>query len=296
MKLTCPNCGAGFEVSAEALGPTGRKVRCSACSTQWTARAEPAAPAPAPAPAATVLLEVPVAAPVVPAPAPSAPALPETTFSPLEPPAPEPEIPAEEVGQPDIAALREAAILGHSPPRPAAAAADEEEHESDASQATAQFVRTPPARAEARAPRRLGAILGWILFLLVLIAIGGAVWKREQVMAAFPQTREIFRSFGFNVPGPADGLDLVSPQPTWTRTTDGQPLLVVQGVVKNLSGATREIPPLRAILRDGTREVRAETFTASAARVEAGGEVPYRVEIRAPPQATTIAVVFSSAE
>jgi predicted Zn finger-like uncharacterized protein len=294
MKLTCPNCGAGFEVRAEALGPTGRKVRCSACSYQWTARADAAAPAPAPAP--TVLLEVPVAAPTVPepAPAPPAPALPETTLSPLEPPAPEPQIPAEEVGQPDIAALREAAILGHSPPPPAAA--DEDEHGSDVSQATAKFVRMPPARAEARAPRRLGALLGWILFALVLIALGGAVWKREQVMAAFPQTREIFHRLGFNVPGPADGLDFGPPQPTWTRTADGQPLLVVQGVVRNLSSAAREVPPLRAILRDGTREVRAENFTASAARVEAGGEVPYRVEIHAPPQATTIAVVFASAE
>jgi predicted Zn finger-like uncharacterized protein len=295
MKLTCPNCGAGFEVRAEALGPTGRKVRCSACSYQWTARAEAAA-APAPSPAPTVLLEVPVAAPEpVPAPPPPAPALPETTFSPLEPPAPEPEIPAEEVGQPDIAALREAAILGHSPPP--TAAADEDDHESDAPQVAPTLGRMPPARAEARAPRRLGALLGWILFALVLIALGGAVWKREQVMAAFPQTRDIFHRLGFNVPGAADGLDFGPPQPTWTRTADGQPLLVVQGVVRNLSSASREIPPLRAILRDGTSEVRSESFTASAPRVEAGGEVPYRVEIRAPPpQASTIAVVFSSAE
>jgi hypothetical protein len=181
---------------------------------------------------------------------------------------------------------------------PAAAHHEEDEEDSSAGSSSPVLGRAPPTRAEARTPRRFGALIGWVLFVLVLIALGAAVWKREQVMAAFPQTRTIFHSFGFNVPSPADGLDLVSPQLTWTRNAapDNQPLLVVQGVVRNVSTGPREIPPLRAILRDGTVEVQSWTFAAAAPRVEAGAEVPYRFEIRTPPNGTTIAVVFSPAE
>ncbi len=39
MILACPNCMARFRVEVEALGATGRRVRCSKCHHVW--RAEP---------------------------------------------------------------------------------------------------------------------------------------------------------------------------------------------------------------------------------------------------------------
>lgn len=44
MQLSCPNCGATYEVPENAIGPTGRKIRCRACDTSWF---EPARGAPA---------------------------------------------------------------------------------------------------------------------------------------------------------------------------------------------------------------------------------------------------------
>jgi predicted Zn finger-like uncharacterized protein len=35
MQLTCPNCGATYDVPDAALGSAGRKVRCRACDTSW---------------------------------------------------------------------------------------------------------------------------------------------------------------------------------------------------------------------------------------------------------------------
>lgn len=62
MIISCPNCGASFNVKAEALGPNGRTVKCSKCDHRWHATAEPPEPeevsrepaetAPAPAAAA----------------------------------------------------------------------------------------------------------------------------------------------------------------------------------------------------------------------------------------------------
>ena len=37
MIITCPGCGASFNVNPDALGAAGRKVRCSKCSHQWLA-------------------------------------------------------------------------------------------------------------------------------------------------------------------------------------------------------------------------------------------------------------------
>jgi predicted Zn finger-like uncharacterized protein len=40
MRLTCPNCAASYDIKAEALGPTGRTVRCASCGTKWFAAPE----------------------------------------------------------------------------------------------------------------------------------------------------------------------------------------------------------------------------------------------------------------
>jgi predicted Zn finger-like uncharacterized protein len=35
MRLTCPNCGARYEVADSMIPPEGRDVQCSSCSTTW---------------------------------------------------------------------------------------------------------------------------------------------------------------------------------------------------------------------------------------------------------------------
>ena len=37
MILTCPNCATRFFVERESVGPAGRRVKCSACATEWVA-------------------------------------------------------------------------------------------------------------------------------------------------------------------------------------------------------------------------------------------------------------------
>lgn len=40
MIVSCPNCATRFEVPESALGPAGRKVRCSACAHLWRQHAD----------------------------------------------------------------------------------------------------------------------------------------------------------------------------------------------------------------------------------------------------------------
>jgi predicted Zn finger-like uncharacterized protein len=71
MQLSCPNCGATYEVPENAIGPNGRKIRCRACDTSWfepAPIAAPAAPLPmtpppvSPIPVATPVPESPMSA------------------------------------------------------------------------------------------------------------------------------------------------------------------------------------------------------------------------------------------
>ncbi|MBM9593304.1 zinc-ribbon domain-containing protein [Roseitranquillus sediminis] len=50
IRLTCPNCGAIYEVDASLVPESGRTVQCSACERTWHARPEPAAATPPPEP------------------------------------------------------------------------------------------------------------------------------------------------------------------------------------------------------------------------------------------------------
>ncbi|MCA1300299.1 MJ0042-type zinc finger domain-containing protein [Stappia indica] len=43
MKITCPDCGTSYEVTAEALGSAGRSVKCTRCGSRWHADPTPAA-------------------------------------------------------------------------------------------------------------------------------------------------------------------------------------------------------------------------------------------------------------
>lgn len=50
MQLTCPACGARYEVAADLIPAAGRAVRCSGCQAEWMASGADAAAAPATAP------------------------------------------------------------------------------------------------------------------------------------------------------------------------------------------------------------------------------------------------------
>lgn len=58
MRLTCPTCGAQYEVPDEVIPEEGRDVQCSACEKTWFQAKYPDQPAPAAAP--PVVEEIPV--------------------------------------------------------------------------------------------------------------------------------------------------------------------------------------------------------------------------------------------
>jgi predicted Zn finger-like uncharacterized protein len=82
MRITCPSCGSGYDVPDDAIGPSGRKVRCRACGSSWmqAGAGGAALPVSQPAPAAPQAVAIPEPAS----------SLPEPGAEPMEPVSPMP--------------------------------------------------------------------------------------------------------------------------------------------------------------------------------------------------------------
>ncbi len=302
MILKCPNCGARFRVPADALGPEGRQVRCSRCRHQWGATVGDLAPEPAMAAAAARSGAAPRRAPApakkkpapklkpAPAPPPPPPAAavePEPPSPPPPPPPPEPE--PEPVPSPTTEAAEDARLHAEAEEPPAVSAFDE---------MLARAVAPPPRPAKpARPPvlKRLAAVVGWVLLVVVVGGLAAAAWERDVVMNAFPKTKPVYAFLGFELPPPGEGLRLTNVNSTRT-TTDGVPVLVIEGKVTNTSDGPRDVPPMRGSLRDTKdQELQAWTFKADTAKLAAGETASFKTEVQKPsPQATGLSISFSA--
>lgn len=154
-----------------------------------------------------------------------------------------------------------------------------------------------PAIASHPRRRPVGAIVGWILFALVVVALGVAVAAREQIMALYPETRDVYGALGFEIPPPGEGLqitDVVSSR----STQAGVPVLTSEGRIVNVSSIERRLPLLRGALRDASgRELQSWHFTVPAERLAPGESVTFRTEIRQPAAAAAeLSITFVDAD
>lgn len=140
---------------------------------------------------------------------------------------------------------------------------------------------------------RVGVLLGWLLLLVVVVALGIAAAERETVMALFPESRPFYGAVGFEVPAPGDGLKIVDV--TSSRIMqEGVPVLICEGRISNVSHYKQEVPTLRGALRDSEgRELQSWTFTVPTTSLSAGDSIPFRTEIRQPAaSATELSITF----
>lgn len=192
----------------------------------------------------------------------------------------------------------DAAPPAPGPESPAAEPAPSSEPESEAP--TGDGPPEPAVRVEAL-PQRLKPIprgsglpalpgeprrplpVGWALLgLAVIAAIVGLALGRDAIVAAWPPANRLYASFGFPVELPGMGLEfrnVVS-----TRTDEGgRQVLVVRGLIANITNGKRPIPGLRVALKDEQdRRVQEWSFKADAASVDPGESLPFETRIADP--------------
>jgi predicted Zn finger-like uncharacterized protein len=238
MILTCPACRTRYAVPDNAIGSTGRQVRCAQCKHSWF-QSPPEAEAAEPD--ASVSPEVPVSQDM--------PTVPEVPIA--------PEVAAAAVAPEPVPAPPHA--FGDDPVEPPAHAAAYEEPLADADEVLSRPAPTlgdepaiamqpaegvyDPFAAEPPFRPRGGRARIWIVIaavVLVLIAAAAAA------------------AYFFHIPG-LDGISLARKgtplhlqvfQPQRQTMESGNSLLAVTGMISNPTESRQRVPPIHAELRD----------------------------------------------
>ncbi|MFL9825425.1 MJ0042-type zinc finger domain-containing protein [Rhodoplanes sp. SY1] len=306
MKIVCPRCEAWYEVPEASVG-RGRAVRCAECRTEWTATAEDAVRAEeaafrreaarreterAAAAAASAFATASAGEPgwgggTAP-----------TGFD--APPASAASAEPEDDGWPDDL----------MPPKPAAAAEPEPDGFSaaavedapsvvpetdpftlpegptrdwDAEFEAAEARRIARERAKPQGKRRFAIPKPtWATVSLALLVVIGAIlgWRAD-VVRALPQTGGLFAAIGLPVNLRGLAFDAVKVQ---ADVSDKVPVVIVEGVVVNVSKVRIDVPRLRFAMRD---QHGAETHTWTALpqkpSLAPGESQPFRTRLASPP-------------
>lgn len=208
MRIECPSCAAGFEVSPSALEPNGRTVRCAACKTTWFA------PAPSLVLADGAAEEISNPAPVVSA--------------------------------EDRADHEALAAVGKTADVPAVVTIENSPPVSPAEEEAPPPVPIPKRKTVAqfapavRKPKRRFP-LGLVAALLVCVLSLGLVNRQSMVRAA-PELATLYSAIGF--PVNLRGLEFQNIR-TRQEIQDGITVLAIEGDVENIVSRAVELPRVR---------------------------------------------------
>ncbi|MDF1747824.1 MAG: zinc-ribbon domain-containing protein [Alphaproteobacteria bacterium] len=261
MILTCPNCSTKFRVKDDAVGPTGRKVKCRNCAHVWHAMPEgmdgpvPAPPAPKPKPK-----------PVEPArPAEFDNSMdedfapPPAAAAPLRSPAPNGNSPDNMNDMPD-----------GMPPPPIAQDGD--------------FVlRQRQPKVEKKSP-----VMAWVILLILLIATGAVgFFFRDGIVSAYPPISKVYSWIGLDSNLLINGLIPEADEAKAIQTEDGIRLVFTGKVTSKLSERV-DLPLLRGSLVDtNQQELHVWTFAADKPDILPGEIVTFTTEVVNPPAGVT---------
>lgn len=284
MLIVCPDCSTAYQIKPAALGADGRSVRCAQCKNTWFATLESAVeePAMAAAPSPGRAPE-----PQPPAPQPPAPPSPvddfETTAS---------DFSVEGVMPPDDAAAQNEDALAVTDAPPIAP----QEQGEPAADGPQKFDPGVPDQTETVAARRarqtyadskdkrsvLQRLFSLPMLIVVLLAaVLGALNWRAAVVRQFPQTASLFAAIG--LPVNLRGLTFEAVKST-SEIHDGVMVLVVEGMIVNLTRHTLDVPRLRLALRNSAgHEVYAWTARPAKTTLGSGNGLPFRARLASPP-------------
>jgi predicted Zn finger-like uncharacterized protein len=148
--------------------------------------------------------------------------------------------------------------------------------------------RAAAAARRNRSPR----IVAWLVALLVVLVLAGAVIGRNEIVASFPESAPIYRALRLPLAA-QPGLEFGDVNPK-RLVEGGVSVLVFEGEIVNLSKEQRHVPPIRVILLDdGGRQLQGETFSSKDASLDAGGKTTFSGRLVNPPsQARNYSITF----
>ncbi|HEX7007092.1 MAG TPA: DUF3426 domain-containing protein [Alphaproteobacteria bacterium] len=255
MIITCPECATRFSLDPSAIGPQGRKVRCSSCHHTWlqTLPAEAEAVAVGAGPG---------------------------TLSFEERRAPEP------VAAPAGASSASASIA-------AASASVAAEREARQAERGVRFQR-PPIDTEDQ-HTIWPVLLAWLLFFAMVVAIVAGFYRfRQQFVDLWPPAVQLYELFDIDVvPPPGYGLRIEVGEQSRV-VEDGASVLVIKGTVANVSDRPRQVARIQGTMFDAAgRPTQSWDFAPNKEILAAGETIAFETRVKNPaPTATRFELNF----
>ncbi len=144
--------------------------------------------------------------------------------------------------------------------------------------------------------RGYGAAIGWAVFLFCFLgSIGGVFAMKEQIVERWPPAARLYEVLGAPVETAGAGLEVRNVVSS-RRDEAGASVIVVEGIVVNVSGKARDVPPLRVFVRSSAKQdLKDWTLHTDVKTLQPGEIVNFRSELRDPPRgATDLAIEFSA--
>lgn len=257
MRIECPSCAAGFEVSPSALEPNGRTVRCAACKTTWFA------PAPSLVLADGASEQIPA-----PAPTPAVTADDRADHEALAAVGKKAEIEDAKIEDAKIVDVVDA---------PSVSPAEEEAVPSPMPRRKTVAPFMPAAR------KRPAAIpLGFVAALLFgIISVG--VLSRQSIVRAAPELATLYAAVG--LPVNLRGLEFQNIR-TKQEIQDGITVLAIEGEVENIAKRAVELPRVRlSVLGDNGVEIYSWTALLPRSILYPHERVQFKSRLASPPAA-----------
>ncbi|MBT3792200.1 MAG: DUF3426 domain-containing protein [Rhodospirillales bacterium] len=147
-----------------------------------------------------------------------------------------------------------------------------------------EAARKANERASALDVKRPVNRLGWgILITIVAGVIIGGVLARDAIVRAWHPSQRLYAAVGYAMPKPGEGLRIKITG--HSRIVEGQKtVLVIKGEIFNASKTVRDVPRLRASLRDDqAKELAGWTFATAQSRLLPGERAPFVSRKENPP-------------
>lgn len=296
MIVTCPSCETNFSVPEGALGIRGRTLRCARCGHKW--HQDPP----------RIEDEVPLEMPAAGAPArAAAPAFAEDAVADQE---------FEDVsGLPGFNLNLGGDGASFSFAGGGSDDLEEEEDENSLSPPSSdiddpfahiaelmgaapdpipEVFASPPPKPKAR--RKGGAGL-WLLVLLILLgsAAGGLYELQDMVVDYVPAAAPLYEELGLRTEVVGAGL-IFRNYSSERMVQDNNEVLVVRGVIANVTEGEREIPLLRLALYNDKTLLQKKIISPPQTSLAAKASVGFRITLEQPdPSASRFEVTFTSA-
>ncbi len=137
-------------------------------------------------------------------------------------------------------------------------------------------------------PRSKGGLGGRSALALAGAAIGAALlvgfFARESIVAAWPETRQLYEMVGVRATAIGDGLELVNV--TFVlRDVDGEALMTVEGEIANKTAEPQPLPALKATLRNDQNHWLSDwVFSLDETTIQPGESLRFETATKNPPK------------